>query len=244
MRWIVPRMWEGGECWVIGGGPSITEQFEIPPDIVRAVHSNELGPEAYSPYLSALHGKHVVGVNASFLLGDWLDMMFFGDHKFFLMYSRELFEWRGVKVTCHSKFSNNYQEYRIKYLAKDSKGRGISNDPSKVCWNANSGAAAINLAVHTGVKRIILLGFDMTIGKDEQTTHWHSLYSQFVVNNKRRTMKGRENRIVVHKLPYDRHLEGFPLIARDAAKLGVEIINASPDSKIKEFPKVRVKDLL
>jgi hypothetical protein len=39
-------------------------------------------------------------------------------------------------------------------------------------------------------------------------------------------------------------MRGFKQIAIDAKNLGIEIINASPDSDIKEFRKVSVKELL
>jgi hypothetical protein len=42
----------------------------------------------------------------------------------------------------------------------------------------------------------------------------------------------------------DRHLRAFPQIALDARKMGIEIINASPTSEVKEFIKVPVSILL
>ena len=45
-------------------------------------------------------------------------------------------------------------------------------------------------------------------------------------------------------MPFHRHLRGFPQIAKDAKQMGVEILNASPDSAIECFRKVTVKELL
>ena len=84
MNWQVPRMWEGGDVWIIGGGPSITKEFGIPDNIVQGVFKKELPLSAYSPYMSFLHDKHVIGVNVAYLLGDWVDMVFFGDKGFFI----------------------------------------------------------------------------------------------------------------------------------------------------------------
>jgi hypothetical protein len=36
----------------------------------------------------------------------------------------------------------------------------------------------------------------------------------------------------------------YPLIAKDAKKMGVEIINVNPDSAITVFPKLELKDIL
>lgn len=228
-------MWQGGECWILGGGPSLTEQFGIPDDLVRVVKSGEKPLSSYSPYMEAIHKKHIIGVNVAFMIGDWIEVVFFGDSGFLLKYHREIAQYPGLKIGCSPKVvSRRYQKYGIKYLIHDrERPRGISSDPRKVSWNKNSGAAAISVAANMGVKRIILVGFDMTIAQDS-SQHWHNLY-------------GRSPGQVVdkpHKLPFGRHLLGFPEIAKDAKKRKIEIINASPRSKIKEFEKVSVKDLL
>jgi hypothetical protein len=121
---------------------------------------------------------------------------------------------------------------RIHYLGHDSiKGYGISNNPKKVAWNVNSGAAAISLARHFGVRKIILVGFDMSID-NRRNSHWHGAHGMGSKNGKKWIP------------PFPRHLKGFEYIAKDAQELGIEIINASPDSAIKELPKVAVSELL
>ncbi|KKL82554.1 hypothetical protein LCGC14_1983580, partial [marine sediment metagenome] len=57
---------------------------------------------------------------------------------------------------------------------------------------------------------------------------------------------GTANRGVTdgRKLPFHRHLVGFSAIAQDAQKRGIEILNACPDSTIKEFPKLSVREIL
>lgn len=74
MNWIVPKIWEGGDVWIIGGGPSLTKQFDIPNDVVQRVLAGNAPPSVYSPYMSYLHDKHVIGINVAFLIGDWIDM--------------------------------------------------------------------------------------------------------------------------------------------------------------------------
>jgi hypothetical protein len=48
----------------------------------------------------------------------------------------------------------------------------------------------------------------------------------------------------LQRLPFDKHLRGFASIAQDARKRGIEVINCSAESKITEFPKMSIKDLL
>ena len=84
MVWSVPKLWEGGECWILGGGSSLAVQFGVPDEIIQKVLRKELPVSAYSPYMSAIHDKHVIAVNAAFLLGDWIDMLFWGDKRWYL----------------------------------------------------------------------------------------------------------------------------------------------------------------
>lgn len=54
--WKAPSMWDGGQCFILGGGPSLTvEQVE------------------------SLRGRRVIAVNQAYKLGDWIDVLFFGD---------------------------------------------------------------------------------------------------------------------------------------------------------------------
>jgi hypothetical protein len=238
MNWIVPRIWEGGDVWIIGGGPSVPRQFGVPEAIINDVVSGKSTPAAYSPYMEPIHGKHVIGVNVAYLIGDWIDMVFFGDSKFYVMYKKQLARFPGLKVSCDSACSKCAW---IKFLERDNKhSHGISPNPGKVSWNLNSGSAAISVAANAGAKRIILLGFDMTLGQDG-VQHWHTIYQKANMNTTPSPKKGIPPRA---RLPFNKHLPGFAVIASDAKSRGIEILNASPNSVIQEFQKFTVKELL
>jgi hypothetical protein len=231
MTWQVPRIWEGGDVWIIGGGPSVTKQFNIPDNIVKSVLSGSSSPNVYSSYMSALHEKHVIGINVAYLIGDWIDMVFFGDGSFFTAHKRRLAEFPKLKVSC-DPVTNDIPW--VKYLARDKEHqRGISSNPKTVSWNNNSGAAAISVAANAGAKRIILLGFDMKLD-NHNVQHWHDLYGKGEIKDVRK----------LQKLPFERHLRGFQIIKVDAVNRGIEILNASPDSAIDQFPKYKLSDLL
>lgn len=227
-------MWEGGECWIIGGGPSVPLEFGVPEDVISAVLSGEQPLSSYSPYLSPIHDRHVIGINAAFLLGDWIDFVFFGDAGFYFANKEAMDAFSKVKVSCNANIPNRPNIIDVKYLSKDrNHPRGISTSRYRVCWNLNSGGAAISLAYWLGVKRIYLLGFDMTLGNGD-TQHWHRHYS------KSRTPKPRDPK----SLPFGRHLLTFPMVANDARRLGLEIINVSPNSAIEVFKRVKLSDVL
>jgi hypothetical protein len=242
-QWKVPKIWEE-ECWIIGGGPSVSRQFGMPEEEIKRlenVNDKEFGPEKLSEYMKPIHHKNVIGVNNAFMIGDWIDVFFFGDCDTHLWYRKKIAKFPGLKVTCCPKFQNRKDSEDIKYLkkiAKPNKRYGISEDPEAVCWNQNSGSAAISLATLLGSKRIILLGFDMSLN-EKGTSHWHGYH---VPEDKRRRPDNKAKRR--KNLPYERHKRGFPMIKSDADRLGIEIINASPNSTIKEFKKMTVKDIL
>lgn len=227
MAWTVPDMWKDGECWILGGGASMLKQFDIPHKVIQSVRDRSKPPSVYSPYIEPiLRGKNVIGINAAYLIGPWLKVIFFGDTGFFTKNRKPLATYPGLVVTCADRAVYNYDKFRVKVLLRDKKRQGISNDKTSLCWNNNSGAASISLAAHFGVKKIYLLGFDMKPDSDERT-HWHSHYDK-----------------KIREATFNRHLKGWPNIATDAKKRGIEIINLSPNSSINEFPKMSLKDIL
>ena len=231
MSWKIPRMWEDADVWILGGGPSVPKQFDIPEKVIKSVVSGASPPNTYSPYMSFLYDKHVIGINIAYKLGDWIDMCFFGDVSFLPTYKDDFINFPNIKVSC----ADNVKPYDwIKHLPRDpKKGRGISTSNEYVSWNSNSGAAAISIAEHAGAKRILLLGFDMKLG-DTANQHWHDVYKRGPCTDARR----------IQKLPFARHLRGFPAIKQDAQKMGVEILNVSPTSAIECFKKVSLKEFL
>jgi hypothetical protein len=222
MGWQIPKIWQDGECWIVGGGPSFADQFNIPQSVIKEVCYGNCNISEYAKYLGFLRDKHVIGINNAYMLGDIIDIVFFGDSSWYKLHKKELDKRNHLKVTC----SVTLKEKGIKVLGRDEK-YGISKHNGMVCWNNNSGAASISLAHHLGCKKIYLLGFDMTTIKDGDRTHWHKPhYSRY------------------DKPPFEKHLVGFPKIAEDAKHLGIEIINVCPNSAIEAFPKVNLKDII
>ena len=226
-------MWEDGECWVIGGGSSVPRMFGVPADIIQDVYKKRKTIEAYSPYLSAIHDKHIIGVNTAYQLGSWVDIMIFGDKQFYLEHAMRLLEFKNLKVSSHSRIRNGRPGvYHVKYIAQDrQRVTGLSSTPNHVSWNKHTGATAINLAYHLGVKRVYLLGFDMKLDVNGKA-HSHAEYHQegFPIHGKR--------------VPYTTHLATYPDIARDAKAYGLEIINVNDNTAITEFPVVKLEDVL
>jgi len=109
------------------------------------------------------------------------------------------------------------REHRILMQPKGTIGNG-----------GNSGFQALNLAVQFGAQRVLLIGFDMSLSGG---THWYG-------NN---TWKGAGN---PNDGSFRRWVEAFDNAASALKALGVEVINCSPVSAIKSFPRMPLEDSL
>ena len=197
MNWSAPRIWPGSTVYILGGGPSLL--------------NNDL---------TLIHKERCIGVNNSVFLGDWVDICWFGDVKWWNWHKARLRDYKGLIVTCNMKMR---KWKRMKTLSRG-KPQGIDERATHVSWNRNSGASAINLAYHFGASRVVLLGFDMQRVNDKK--NWHDDHKE-----KRHD-------------PFPRHLRPFGQIARDAMSLDLEIINATPGSAIKQFPIMSLNNLI
>lgn len=96
--------------------------------------------------------------------------------------------------------------------------RGFDADPGALRTQGNSGGAALHLAVHTGAARILLLGFDM------RGPHWH------------------DERVHAPQT-FGRWIDAMREFA-EAVRDRVEILNCSPWSALRCFPRVNLDDVI
>jgi len=210
MYWTPAEIWPDSEVFIIGGGPSIKDLD-----------------------LSLIKNKRVIGVNDAYKLGDWIDVCFFGDYfwytgieaREFDGHRKALADFGGLKVTVSEK---PIEDKGILRVRRDTLRGGISKDKNVICWNRNTGIAAINLALLFGCKRIILLGFDMKVD-NSGNSNWHI--------NKKNPANPRLYPIFVH----------YARMVRDAIDLNypdVEVINANTDSAMEVFTKKKYEELV
>lgn len=197
--WTVPELWPGGMCYILGGGPGLAR---VP--------------------LEKLRDLRVIAVNNAYQLGDWIDVMFYGDCRWFKWHCTALLDFPGLKVTACDKHRDMPG---IRAVKRHTLPFGITTAKNRLGWNLSSGACSINLAVHFGVKKIVLFGFDMRIVDDKN--NWHG-----------------DHKDSPNKNPYKRFLRTFPKIANDLKELGVECVNATPGSALDVFPIVEPESVL
>jgi hypothetical protein len=93
----------------------------------------------------------------------------------------------------------------------------FSTDPSYINYGDNSGFQALNLAILLGCERIILIGYNLSGTNKFQQRDFHS--------------------------PYHRFIEFFNKAA-ETLPSNVEVINATPNSALECFPKMRYEDAI
>jgi len=114
-------------------------------------------------------------------------------------------------------------------LLKKVVPKALSESPDTVALERTSTTGAINVAVHFGATRIVLLGVDGKLATDG-TRHAHGLAWPWP--------KGAQPDA------FESQVQEFRRIAPSAKKFGVEIINANPDSAIDAFPKRHFSECL
>ncbi len=156
---------------------------------------------------------------------DDLDFVFTGDCDPYMYMRGQDVEKTTTIVTMCPKAKNSDLSYFIP--RNYDKLTGISDNPKKLCWNENSGAAAIEFSIISGAKKIYLFGFDMK-NSPYGESRFHRIYrardpKKYSYNNQPK---------------YSKFFEGFKQISLEAKERGVEIINANTASALDVFVKM------
>jgi hypothetical protein len=105
---------------------------------------------------------------------------------------------------------------------------GVETKPGglRTCAN-NSGGAAVNLAVHLGAQRIVLLGYDLGYGSHEKR-HFFGDHPQGLSNS--------------HNFPTWR--KAFATMVEPLKAMGVEVLNCTRTTALDCWPQVPLRDAL
>ena len=146
------------------------------------------GPSLVAEDVDYVRGKAtVIAVNDAIRLAPWADVVYSSDQIWWGNHYKAMRQFSGLKVRVNPSQHRVSQKpapkgvcpgcYRRLPLNKDcwcdgittmrnAGERGLSLDPSAIVTGHNSGTSAINVAVHLGALRILLLGYDM--GPDDR----------------------------------------------------------------------------
>lgn len=161
-------------------------------------------------------GRYVVVVNTSFRRAPFADVLYACDDR-----------WWKAKEKDVSYFDEASRSFRLDQMwtqdVSAAKNFGIQL-VNGVLGPApsHSGYQACGLAALAGVKEIILLGMDM------QGTHWH----------------GDHPAGIRARLPFKQWLNNANKLAADMKAAGIKVVNSTPNSALKVFPFVELKESL
>lgn len=194
--------------FVLGGGVSVTEE-----------------------QVEKIKDYFIIGTNGAVLFGSWIDILFFGDSRFYNWSQEYIDKFPNRVITCAP--NNTFKDHaKIEQLRRyESLKHPICWKKDTVCWptnkGSNTGASALALACKLGSKNIVLLGFDFQQTQDKHNFH---------------------NLSETHHKPkpdiYNQFYQHFKAIKEEADQYNILIRNATPNSQLDLFPKIDIKDFV
>lgn len=169
-----------------------------------------------------LHGRFIA-VKEGVRLRPDADVLFFAGERPEEIAPRCLPHFIGKYVVVRGK-GHPVFPVNAKRVGRTSEHVGLSDDQSLVS-GYDSGTSAISLASLFGALEIVVIGMDQMGGR------WF-------------------NGEIAHHLPqphewaFQKHMEPLPLIAEDAKRKGIRIVNCSPISRVTCFERGRLEDFL
>lgn len=197
----VPRLCEGGTVACFATGPSLT-----------------------AADVNYCRGRcdAAIAINDAWRLAPWADALVASDGRWWQFY-------KGVPEFAGRKYCLEGSAHHLGVSVLLMTGQtGIETKPTAVRSGMNSGAAAINVAVHFGARRIVLLGYDMAPQDDGKRRRMHFF--------------GDHPAALQRTPPFEVFLRAFDAMRAPLKALGVEVLNASRQTKLKAFPRVALED--
>lgn len=223
---VVPE-WEGETVAILAGGSSLTkDQVEK----VKDAHQNKK--------------VRCIAVNDTYILAPWADVSYAADLRWHRWHTEGIeipalelsaeqvcslwssFKGQKCSIENNAGCVPDEKVHILKNANGNIHGFGLSLDPRSLVTGRNSGFQALNLAVLSGAKKIILLGFDGKVG-DDGKTHWFG-------NHPERTSEAA----------FAYYRQAMSYAEEDLEKASVCVFNCSLKSSINSFPKVPLEELL
>jgi hypothetical protein len=194
----VPCLWPDGTVVILASGPSLSQA-----DI------DACGDRA-----------HVLAIKDSIRLAPWAPVLYACDRRWWRAHP-ETASYTGLKFGLESVPGRPDVD-----VLRNTGETGLELDPTGLRTGRNSGYQAINLAVHLGARRILLLGFDMQ--PDAHGQHrWFGSHSY----------GGQAP-------PYILFRERMETIVEPLRERGVTVINCTPGSALDAFERRPLREAL
>lgn len=204
--WPIPRDWEGDTVAIFGGGPSLS--------LAQVLQCKEAG-------------VRLVTINNSYTLAPFADMHYFCDGRWFKQHEEVMLKTcEGEIVTLDENIGRQYADrvrcvQNIGFDRDKPEQTDIPPAPHQIRHGHNGGYQVLQIVAKRGVKRIILLGYDMrAIGN---VSHWHGNHGF---------------RIADLNVYANLMIPAIRTIAPHLEARGIQVINATPGSALDCFEKM------
>lgn len=204
----VPRLWPGETCVLLGGGSSLT-----PEDV------------------NYCRGKaKIIAIKEAYLLAPWADVLYAGDAKWWRAHAGAM-DFAGLKYTiAQDPDQEQVGDWPDLHVLRNTGDGGLESDPTGLRTGYNSGYQAVNLAVHLGAAKIVLLGFDCWRGPSGDQ-NWFERFPYLVKSHHVES-------------PYPIFLQAFAGLVEPLKAAGVQVINASRWTMLRSFPFLSLEEAL
>ena len=185
------------------------------------------GPTAKDVRLDKARGKaRFIVINDSWQLAPWADVLYACDGNWWNK-SKGAMEFQGLKLTIDRRHTIDY-DWGIKQVKCNKYSDDLFVDGfNRIGWGGNSGFGALNLAVQFRVKKILLVGYDMTVVNG---AHWHDDHPMGMHNPTEKSVR--------------RWKHCIDKVADKIKSVGVEVVNCSPVSTLANYRKQTFEEAL
>lgn len=185
------------------------------------------GPSLTSETCDRLAGRcQVLAVNNAYQLAPWADWLYACDNRWWETYHADVANrFEGECWTQSPDAARDFGLQHVRMAPVSTRHERLSTTPGVIHGGYNGGYQAVNLALHFGATRILLVGYDMRVVAGR-----HHFFGEYREPTLARTRE------------YERWARAYDSIR--PADYGLEIINCTPGSAIKAFPFMALDDAL
>lgn len=181
------------------------------------------GPSLWGFDFGRLAGLNVIAINRAYEVVPGAQVLWWSDCTFFLRHRKALEAHRApYKASARYDYPDSVQAPWVNFY-RFTGHLGFDHDPANLRHGNNSAYAAMHLAVHLGAAAQILLGVDMAAPAGKRT-HFHDGHG--------------------HPLPDETlkqvMLPHFASLAPPLVQMGITVLNASPDSALRVWPRCSI----
>lgn len=196
---MLPRLWPESTIVCVGSGPSLSA-----PDLA----------------LVAASDARILAINTSYQACPRVDVLYAADYKW----------WRwhpdAVSLSCLKIALGQRAQHDPRVTVLDWTGLdGLEVRPHAIRTGGHGGYSAINVSVHLGARRIVLLAYDM--GPSPDGRHHHHA----------------DHPDGSHPT-YDKRRAVYQTLVEPLQALGVTVVNASRQTTIEAFPRFDLEEAL